>query len=85
MVIHALTDDMPSFFRPEEPTDEGWYGMYDMLYSLLIRYDELPNLTSSDTLGRTNSFSPPRLPIPPTTTHYYLKPSFLLLEPGCWS
>ena len=43
MVIRALTDDMPSFFRPEETTDEGWYGMYDMFYSLLIRYDELAN------------------------------------------
>ena len=43
MVIHALTDDMPSFFRPEEPTDEGWYGMYDMLHSLLLHYDELAN------------------------------------------
>ena len=46
IMIKSLTDDIPSFFRPEEGTGEqGWHNMYDRMHQLLKRYDQANWLT----------------------------------------
>ena len=58
---------MPSFFKPEVQSDDGWYHMFDRTSLLLQRYDELANpLNIYRHKDKGKTYLPPEAPtVPP--------------------